>query len=146
MPTTNSVSESRQPAELEVSPKLSYSEKIGVAVSVLLNENKDGCVDWLKRVVARAIDERQAWESEMTARRMEEVTLEGEQDTQPESPKPEGSAPPIVVTPDTDERKMLLSKDPKVLLLLRLLGLSSSSLDGTSFIITGSTSEKDTVY
>lgn len=126
----NTVKKPRQPAELDVSPRLSYSEQVGVAVSVLLNENKDDSVDWLKGVVIRAVDERQAWESEQTARRMEEVTLQGCKGAQPESPM----ADPIVVTPDTEERKTLVSKDPKLMLLLRILGLKEFSLDDNSVI------------
>lgn len=122
----NTIKKPRQPAELEVSPKLSYDEQIGVALSVLMNENKDDSVDWLKGVVGRAIDERQSWESELTARRMEEVNLDGDQETETEAPKPD----PITVTPDTEERKNLMSKDPKIMLLLRLLGLKGSSLEG----------------
>jgi len=118
----NTVKKVRQPAELDVISTLSYSEQVGVAVSVLLNENKDDSVDWLKKVVARAVDERQSWESEQTARRMEEVTLEGSQKAQAESPK----ADSIVVIPDTEGRKTLMSQDPKMMLLLRILGLRTS--------------------
>jgi len=121
----NAVKKLRQPAELDISPRLPYSEQVGVAVSILLNENKDDSVDWLKRVVARAVDERQAWESEQTARRMEEVTLEGGIKIQPAPPKSD----PIAVTPDTEERKKMMSKDSKLMLLLRILGLNGSSLD-----------------
>lgn len=117
----------RQPPELYVSPKLSYSEQVGVAVSVLLNENKDGYVDWMKRIVARAVDERQAWESEVTARRMEEVTLDVDQEIQSGNPKDSQTAAPIVVTADTEERKTMMSKDPKAILLLKLLGFKGSS-------------------
>lgn len=104
-------------------------------MSVLLNENKDGFVDWLKVVVARAVDERQAWESEFTARQMEKVTLEVDQETLSGNPKDNRTAMSIVVTADTTERKMMMSKDPKVILLLKLLGLKGSSLDGIPPIV-----------
>ena len=122
----NTVNKPRQPVTLDISPSLSYSEQVGVAVSVLLNENKDDSVDWLKSIVARAVDKRQSWESEQTARRMEEVTLEGDIEAQPEPLK----ADSIVVTPDTGERKALTSKDSKMMLLLRILGLKGSGLNG----------------
>ena len=99
-------------------------------MSILLNENKDDYVDWLKRVVARAVDERQAWESEVTARQMEEVSLDVDQEAQSGNLKDNRTANPIVVTADTEERKMMMSKDPKVILLLKLLGFKGSSLDG----------------
>ncbi|KAF8473455.1 timeless protein-domain-containing protein [Kalaharituber pfeilii] len=119
----------RAPVELEVSPKLSYSEQVGVAVSVLINENKDDTIDWVKKVLNSAINERQAWESETTARRMEEVTLEGEEAPVDALKPPEGAAPPFVLSPDTDERKATLSQDSKVMLLLRILGFKPSTID-----------------
>lgn len=63
-----------------------------MAVSVLLNEQKDGLVDWLKGVLSKAVSNRKAWEDEHAARRMlEEVSLE-ETEAVKES---EGTAPSI---------------------------------------------------
>jgi replication fork protection complex subunit Tof1/Swi1 len=59
----------RPPAELEVKPGMEWDEQIGVAVSVLINQNKSDAIGWVKEVLLNAKEERQAWEEAEAARK-----------------------------------------------------------------------------
>jgi replication fork protection complex subunit Tof1/Swi1 len=59
----------RPPAELEVKPGMEWDEQIGVAVGVLINQNKSDAIGWVKDVIANAKDEKQAWQEAEVARK-----------------------------------------------------------------------------
>jgi len=63
-------SKPRAPATLEVKGALSREEQIGVAVAVLY-DHKIEHVDWVAKVLTDAASERQSWEAEAAARRLE---------------------------------------------------------------------------
>lgn len=65
----------RAPAQLEVKGAMTEDEQIGVAVAVLI-ENKPEAVDWVKDVLSSATIERQSWEAEAEARRLQEAEKE----------------------------------------------------------------------
>ncbi|KAK3049160.1 Topoisomerase 1-associated factor 1 [Extremus antarcticus] len=111
----------RPPAELEVKPSVKEMEKrIGVAVSVMLELGKGDAVEWVKRELGRAGEERQAWQDEKEARM--EVDRPAEDGTDAVVADT-SSAPTIFLTPDNDERKEALFKDKYLRLLLTTMGM-----------------------
>ncbi|KAF2000121.1 timeless-domain-containing protein [Amniculicola lignicola CBS 123094] len=113
----------RAPAELEVKPGMEQPDQIGVAVGVLVNQNKSDALRWLREVLTSAVEERKAWEDMEEARKMVADAERGEnaeeaQDVEP--PKP----PSIMVKPDNEERRVALFKDNKLRLLMNLIGFN----------------------
>ncbi|EON65369.1 hypothetical protein W97_04607 [Coniosporium apollinis CBS 100218] len=120
----------RAPAELEVKPGMERKDQIGVAVSVLVNQNKSDALAWIKNILTSAVDERQAWEAEAEARKATSSALEPP--NAPESPTEQAAAPnppSILLKPDTEARRTALFKDNKLRLLLTLLGFERLGLD-----------------
>jgi replication fork protection complex subunit Tof1/Swi1 len=52
----------RAPAELEVKPGMEMPEQIGVAVGVLVNQQKSDALHWVRDILSSAVEERKAWE------------------------------------------------------------------------------------
>jgi replication fork protection complex subunit Tof1/Swi1 len=59
----------RAPAELEVKPGMEVPEQIGVAVGVLVNQQKSDALRWVRDVLTSAVEERKAWEDADEARK-----------------------------------------------------------------------------
>lgn len=59
----------RAPAELEVKPGMEKYDQVGVAVGVLVNQQKSDALRWVREVLASAIEERKAWEDAEQARK-----------------------------------------------------------------------------
>ncbi|KAL8953927.1 MAG: hypothetical protein Q9222_000214 [Ikaeria aurantiellina] len=114
-------SKPRAPAELEVKGAMTRDEQIGVAVAILVHEKADS-VDWVMKVLSKAASERQSWEAETAARRME-------QDSSIERPEANSKAPSIVVSPDSEERRIAILKDTKLRLLMTLAGFERLGID-----------------
>ncbi|KAK3062245.1 hypothetical protein LTS18_004532 [Coniosporium uncinatum] len=134
----------RPPAELEVKPGMESDAQIGVAVGVLIDQNKSDALAWVKGVLISAAEERQSWQDADAARK---AALEAEFEGMDESERPEQGeqpkAPSITVKPENDERRVQLFKDNKVRLLLTLLGCERLGLDedaDASWIIPSSVS------
>ncbi|KAI9833135.1 MAG: hypothetical protein M1819_003757 [Sarea resinae] len=115
----------RIPAELEVKPGMELKEQIGIAVSVLLDQNKNDSLNWLKNVLTTAADERQSWEAEAAARQIESQNLSEGAVEAPDQPAQvaSSSVPSIAVKPDNEERRIAMFKDNKMRLLMTLVGL-----------------------
>jgi replication fork protection complex subunit Tof1/Swi1 len=78
----------RAPAELEVKPGMEKPEQIGVAVGVLVDQNKSDALRWLREVLSSAAEERKAWEVMEEARKLA-ASSGGEGGTQEsEAPQP----------------------------------------------------------
>ena len=111
----------RPPAELVIKANVEDQEKrVGVAVSLMLEQGKQDAVEWVKRELKNAADERQAWEDERAAR--SDVQRMAEDVEYPD----EGivlPAPTIFLSHDSDERKEQLFKDKYLRLLLTTLGM-----------------------
>ncbi|KAF2457997.1 timeless protein-domain-containing protein [Lineolata rhizophorae] len=143
----------RAPAELEVKPGMDFHEQLGVAVGVLINQGKADALGWIKTILEKAAEEREAWKAEQEARKApsqqqqqqqslqdanQEQVASGSQIThrpnaEEKSADDDSSKPPsIAVHPDNDERRVALFKDNKLRLLLTLLGfLRLGELDDT---------------
>lgn len=84
----------RAPAELEVKPGIEKPEQIGVAVGVLVNQQKSDSLRWLRDVLSSASEERKAWEDMEEARKQAAAVsiADGEpapeENVESESPKP----------------------------------------------------------
>lgn len=131
----------RAPAELEVKGAMTIDEQIGVAVAVLI-ENKPEDVDWVKDVVSSAATERQSWEAEAEAKRLQ-AAEKGETVAAVDSPSraPSISELPYssslsrhsnfdtVVMPKDEERRMAMFKDNKLRLLMSLVGFERRGID-----------------
>ncbi|EME41706.1 hypothetical protein DOTSEDRAFT_55457 [Dothistroma septosporum NZE10] len=112
----------RPPAELEVRATVAEEQRIGVAVSVMIEQAKVDGVTWVKKLLEDAAKERQAWEAEQAVR--SGMIDEGEDGAaiQP------ASCPSIFLLADNDERKMALFRDKHLRLLLTTLGLQRLGL------------------
>lgn len=87
----------RLPAELEIKGLETTSEKIAVAIAILLKENKNHDLAWIKGVVESALEERKAWEQAEEARViLEQSATDGtiEKDLNPQSESTK--APPSI--------------------------------------------------
>ena len=83
----------RAPAELEVKPGMEKPEQIGVAVGVLVNQQKLDALQWVRDVLTSAVEERKAWEDMEEARKEREAALNPDGDNpieneETETPKP----------------------------------------------------------
>ncbi|KAK3699972.1 Topoisomerase 1-associated factor 1 [Vermiconidia calcicola] len=105
----------RPPAELEIKASVTEEGKrVGVAVSVMLELGNVEGLEWVKKQLKSAVDERQVWEDESAARAAAEASAEEATTI---------AAPTIFITPANDERKSQLFKDKHLRLLLTTLGL-----------------------
>ena len=114
----------RPPAELEVKASVvEVGRRVGVAVSVLVELGRGEAVEWVKREIRGAVEERRAWEEERAARAGVESQVEGGEMPVEDTGAAVASAPTIFVGPDSEERKAALFKDKYLRLLLTTLGL-----------------------
>ncbi|PSN67338.1 timeless-domain-containing protein [Corynespora cassiicola Philippines] len=119
----------RAPAELEVKPGMEKPEQIGVAVGVLVNQQKSDALRWVKDVLNSAVDERKSWEDMEEARKAAIAEMAGDEapaeDADSETPKP----PSIMIKPDNQERRAAMFKDNKLRLLMTLVGMTRVGAD-----------------
>lgn len=83
----------RAPAELEVKPGMELPDQIGVAVGVLVNQQKSDALRWVREVLISATEERKAWEDSEEARKALAAAEDPEveksvEDSDAEPPKP----------------------------------------------------------
>jgi replication fork protection complex subunit Tof1/Swi1 len=119
------VTASRAPADLEVRPGKEIKEQIGIVVAALVNDGKDKLVKWVKSQVERAADERRGWEDAASAR-----VAEGDIDSE----KPTY----ISVRPTDEEIRMVMFKNARLRLLMRLVGFEMMGVEdvlGATWIV-----------
>jgi replication fork protection complex subunit Tof1/Swi1 len=105
----------RPPAELEFKANITEEQKVGVAVGVMLENNKAADVSWVREEVKRAADEREAFE---IAHRHEMP-----EDADPDEWAAMSTSPNIFLQPgESAERKLALFKDKHLRLLLTAVG------------------------
>jgi replication fork protection complex subunit Tof1/Swi1 len=105
----------RPPAELDFKANITEDQKVGVAVGVMLENNKAAEVSWVREEVKRAADEREAFE---IAHRHEMP-----EDADPDEWAATSISPNIFLQPgDSAERKLALFKDKHLRLLLTTVG------------------------
>lgn len=83
----------RPPAELEVKPGMERPDQIGVAVGVLVNQQKSDALRWVRDVLASATEERRAWEDAERAR--QDLAAAEDEDTHISAGNEEHSSPSI---------------------------------------------------
>ncbi|KAJ4994094.1 Topoisomerase 1-associated factor 1 [Stagonosporopsis vannaccii] len=137
----------RPPAELEVKPGTERPEQIGVAVGVLVNQQKSDALRWVRDVLASAIEERKAWEDAEQARKDLAAVAAPNNEAAPESVHNEEHSPPsIFVKHDTPQRKAAMFKDNKLRLLMTLVGfmrLGANNDPDASWVIPSSLTAVD---
>ena len=107
-----------------------FRSQIGIVVAVLMKE-KDNLVKWVTDVLAKASDERGAWEAEAEARRdlaKEDAHNAGEDVTaipEIEIPKPSY----ITIRPIDSETQTALFKNARLKLLMKLVGFEIQGED-----------------
>jgi replication fork protection complex subunit Tof1/Swi1 len=107
----------RPPAELDFKATITKDQKVGVAVGVMLENNKADSVNWIREEVKRAANEREAWEQGEEARRQQQANDDGDEISSTQTP------PGIFLqTGDSAERKLALFRDKHIRLLLTTLG------------------------
>lgn len=102
----------RAPAEFEVRPGFDHEEQVKIAVAVLLDENKSEFLNWFKSAFSDVITTRESWEARQRALNAE-IT----------DPSSACLPPADTLRPDSDDIKLLLYKDGKVRLLLKVVKL-----------------------
>lgn len=110
----------RPPAELEIKPGMELVDQIGVAVGALLNQGKLDALTWVKSVLESGAQERRSWEDQnaaLTSLATTEQQAPASETEARETPE----APPIVVSPDNEERRVATFKDKHLRLLLKTL-------------------------
>ncbi|KAI9719692.1 MAG: Topoisomerase 1-associated factor 1 [Chrysothrix sp. TS-e1954] len=134
----------RPPAELEIKPGMDREQQIGVAVSILVNQQKSDLLSWLKQALTSAAEERQDWESAHLARESIEKAATRDEEVpaivgSPQEPSPEHQdvaqptdqpaqdeqpkAPSILLTPPSPESRTATQRDKYLRLLLTVIGL-----------------------
>jgi replication fork protection complex subunit Tof1/Swi1 len=86
----------RAPAELEVKPGMEMAEQIGVAVGVLVNQQKSDALRWVRDVLISAAEERKAWEDAEEAREALTAAERPEGDEAAEELDSEPAKPPSI--------------------------------------------------
>ncbi|KAF2791486.1 drug resistance protein MdrA [Melanomma pulvis-pyrius CBS 109.77] len=138
----------RAPAELVVKPGMDKPEQVGVAVGVLVNQQKSDALRWVRDVLSSAAEERKAWEEMEEARKSTavstttegETVIEGTEDS--EAPKP----PSILIKTDNEERRIAVFKDNKLRLLMTLVGFTRLGADNdpdASWVVPSSLTSTD---
>ncbi|KAF1932755.1 topoisomerase 1-associated factor 1 [Didymella exigua CBS 183.55] len=113
----------RAPAELEVKPGMEKPDQVGVAVGVLVNQQKSDALHWVRDVLVSAVEERKAWEDAEQARKELAAAEHPDGEAVPESADAEApSSPSILVKYDTEERKVSMFRDNKLRLFMTLVG------------------------
>ncbi|RUS31825.1 timeless protein-domain-containing protein [Jimgerdemannia flammicorona] len=106
-------------AELEVQPDLPWSQKVGVAVAVLIEDQKVELVTWVIEQITFVIAGREA-EKVSRAMRMEDAegdsAMEGGTDAWADKPYDD-----YAIDPNTEDRRLAMEKNAKFRLLLTLL-------------------------
>jgi len=130
----------RPPAELEVKRSVVGSDRIAVVVTVMLEKGMQHAVEWVKKDIKRAVEERQAWENEHSMR--EEMAG----DEGAETAEARKQAPTIFLSPDTDERITALFRDKHLRLLLTEAGIqrlgAADDQDASWVVPSGLTADK----
>lgn len=86
----------RPPAELEVKPGMEKPEQIGVAVGVLVNQQKSDALHWVRDALISAAEERKAWEDAEQARKDVAAAEALENEVAPDSNDTEAPTPPSI--------------------------------------------------
>ena len=86
----------RPPAELEVKPGMEKPEQIGVAVGILVNQQKSDALRWVRDILTSAAEERKAWEDADEARKQLTATVTSEDEVAPETDSAEAPSPPSI--------------------------------------------------
>ena len=86
----------RAPAELEVKPEMEKPDQVGVAVGVLVNQQKSDALRWVREVLASAVEERKAWEDAEQARKELAAAENPDGEAAPESADAEAPSPPSI--------------------------------------------------
>ncbi|OCT47582.1 Topoisomerase 1-associated factor 1 [Cladophialophora carrionii] len=139
------VSATRAPADLEVrpAPGRDITEQIGIVVTVLIKDGKAELVQWIKKILGKAFDERHAWEAEAEAREAAMAeTAEKDGATLPEEIA-FGRPSSVTVHPTSEDIKTAMFRDGRLKLLMRLVGfemLGDEDVLGASWIVPGSVS------
>ena len=134
------ISATRAPAELEIrpAPGRDIKEQIGIVVTVLLKDGNKELVEWVKKMLIKAFDERHGWEAEAEARKPV-ATEAAEQDGEAVPEAIEVGTPSyITVHPTTEDIKTAMFKNGRLKLLMRLVDfeiLGDEDVPGASWIV-----------
>ena len=107
----------KAPAALEVKWSMSIEEQIGVVVAAL----SEDCMEhlhWITQVLSKLVDERQSWETEAIARRMNstENEISIDDSARPQLPQ----AQPSIISAPNEGIRMALFKNARLRLLMSL--------------------------
>ncbi|KAI9886911.1 MAG: Topoisomerase 1-associated factor 1 [Watsoniomyces obsoletus] len=102
----------RVPAELEIKPGVEEDRHIGIVVVVLQQQNQHDALQWVKKVLMDAFNERYQLEAEHAVR-----LAEGGDESASVF-----ECPPIDVKPDNQARREAMFKNNKLRLLMTLVG------------------------
>lgn len=133
------MSKSRPPAALQIRGNYDLHQQIGILMLIYKDDDPNGIVPWLVKLLGTAFSERLSWENENAARRaseQQEAGGSGSNDIAIVS-----KAPSITVVPPSEPIRIAMFKDAKLRLLLELCQLERLGIDdvvGATWIIPGS--------
>ena len=139
------ISATRAPAELEIrpAPGRDINEQIGIVVTILVKDGKSELLEWIKKVLSKAFDERHAWEAEAEARKagmIEAAQKDGEEASEDVDV---GKPSYMTVAPTSEDIQLAMFKNARLKLLMRLVGfqpLGEEDVLGASWIVPGAIS------
>jgi replication fork protection complex subunit Tof1/Swi1 len=117
------IATTRAPAELEIKPApgRDVKEQIGIVVTLLVKDGKTELIQWIKKVLGKAFDERHAWEAEAEARKATMIGAATKDGEEPPENVDVGKPSYITITPASDDIKIAMFKNGRLKLLMRLL-------------------------
>lgn len=128
----------RAPAELEVNSSVTRdrNEQIGIVVTILLRDDKKELVDWVKKNVSSAYEERRAWEAEAEARRADAETAAPASESEVTEPQPVVDMPAaqpsyITLRADTEDVRIAMFKNARFKLMMKLVGFAQKDDEHT---------------
>jgi replication fork protection complex subunit Tof1/Swi1 len=71
-------------------------EQIGVAVGILVNQQKSDALRWVRDVLTSAAEERKSWEDAEEARKQLAATVTSEEEAAPDIDSAEAPSPPSI--------------------------------------------------
>ncbi|KAE8373209.1 topoisomerase 1-associated factor 1 [Aspergillus bertholletiae] len=121
----------RAPAELEVNPSeaTTQDEKINIVIGALVLDEQADLVEWVSHVLGMAAEERESWEAHDEAQRARRAPN-----------------PMIAVEPRDDACKQAMYFNPRLRLLMTLVGFERLGLEdvvGASWVVPSSQGSKD---
>ena len=134
--------DTRPPVAVEVraGPGRGSREKIGIVVTAICRAGQSDLVKWIVGVLGNVIDERRGFEDARAAAESLQPSAVSEESTETQAPAglPLENVEPVKIQPSEEDIRTAVFKNPRLRLLMALLGLERGSGDdvlGTPWVV-----------